>query len=152
MWYSRERPATGTSVGPTDKSERFGARSRSPLRKEVPCPSDVGRVRVRRGLGVSGSATTLLARRPDERAGVERAVQRLTEQAANADALVDEAMAGGLDGSDRIVVSAKALRAALLSVKADLEGELTVSEVSTRQQAVRGSRELPLPWRVSSCR
>jgi hypothetical protein len=43
--------------------------------------------------------------RLDERAVLERAVQRVTEQAANADAIVDEAKAAGLDGSDKIVVS-----------------------------------------------
>ena len=36
----------------------------------------------------------------------------------------DEAMAAGLDGSDRIVVSTKMLRSELLSVKADVESEL----------------------------
>jgi hypothetical protein len=33
----------------------------------------------------------------EERAAIERAIQRVTEQAANADAIVDEAMAAGLD-------------------------------------------------------
>jgi hypothetical protein len=37
---------------------------------------------------------------------------------------VDEAMATGLDGSDKIVVSTKMLHAELLSVKSDLEREL----------------------------
>jgi hypothetical protein len=62
--------------------------------------------------------------RPDEREVLERVIRRVTEQAANADAIVDEAMAAGLDASDRIVVSTKMLRAELLSVKADLEREL----------------------------
>jgi hypothetical protein len=62
--------------------------------------------------------------RPEERDVLERAIQRVTEQAANADAIVDEAMAAGLEGSDRIVVSTKMLRTELLSVKADLEREL----------------------------
>jgi hypothetical protein len=35
--------------------------------------------------------------RPEERQVVERAIWRVTEQAANADAIVDEAMAAGLD-------------------------------------------------------
>jgi hypothetical protein len=62
--------------------------------------------------------------RPDEREVLERAVRRVTEQAANAEMTVDQAMAVGLDGSDKIVVSTKMLRAELLSVEADLEREL----------------------------
>lgn len=62
--------------------------------------------------------------RPDERAVLERGIQRVTEQAASADAIVDEAMAAGRDGSDKIVLSTKMLRPELLSVKADLEREL----------------------------
>jgi hypothetical protein len=38
--------------------------------------------------------------RQDEREVLERAIQRITEQAANADAIVDEAVAAGLDRSD----------------------------------------------------
>jgi hypothetical protein len=53
-----------------------------------------------------------------------QAIQRVTGQAANADVTIDEALAAGLDGSDRIVVSMKMLRAELLSVKADLAREL----------------------------
>jgi hypothetical protein len=41
-----------------------------------------------------------------------------------ADAIVDEAMGAGLDGSDPITVHVKQLRAELLSVKGDLEREL----------------------------
>jgi hypothetical protein len=48
----------------------------------------------------------------------------VTEQAANADALVDKAMAAGMDGSDPITIHVKQLRAELLAVKADLEREL----------------------------
>jgi hypothetical protein len=48
----------------------------------------------------------------------------VTEQAADADAIVDEAMAAGLDGSDPLTVHVKMLRAELLGVKADLEREL----------------------------
>jgi translation initiation factor RLI1 len=44
---------------------------------------------------------------PDERQVLERAIRRVTEQAENADSIVDEAMAAGLDGSDKIVVSTK---------------------------------------------
>jgi hypothetical protein len=62
--------------------------------------------------------------RDDEREVLERAVQRVTEQAANADAIVDEATDAGLDGSEPLVVNVKRLRAELLSGKGDLEREL----------------------------
>jgi hypothetical protein len=48
----------------------------------------------------------------------------VTQQAASADAIVDEAITAGLDGSDPPTVHVNQLRAALLSVKADLEREL----------------------------
>jgi hypothetical protein len=60
----------------------------------------------------------------EERAALERAIHRITEQAANADAIVDEAMDAGLGGSDTLTVHVKMLSAELLSVKADLEREL----------------------------
>ena len=62
--------------------------------------------------------------RQDEREVVERAIKRVTEQAANANAIVDEAMAAGLDGNDRVTIGVKMLRAELLNVKADLEREI----------------------------
>jgi hypothetical protein len=62
--------------------------------------------------------------RPDGRAVLERPILRVAEQAANANAIVDEAMDAGLDGSEPCVVNLKMLRAELLSVKADLEREL----------------------------
>jgi hypothetical protein len=65
-----------------------------------------------------------VAMRPDERAAVERAVQRITHQAAKTDGLVDDLMAAGLDGSNPTVVGAKMVRAELLSIKGDLEREL----------------------------
>jgi hypothetical protein len=49
--------------------------------------------------------------RQDEREVLERAIQRITEQAANADAIVDEAVAAGLDRSDPLTVHVKMLRA-----------------------------------------
>jgi hypothetical protein len=49
--------------------------------------------------------------RPDERAVLERAVRRVTEQAANVNAVVDEAMAAGLDGSSPLVVNMKMISA-----------------------------------------
>jgi hypothetical protein len=61
---------------------------------------------------------------PEERRVLERAVQRVTEQAANANAIVDEAMDARLNGSEPFIVNIKRRRAELLSVKADLEREL----------------------------
>ncbi|MGZ4103809.1 MAG: hypothetical protein ACXVP8_00955 [Actinomycetota bacterium] len=62
--------------------------------------------------------------RPDERKVVERAIRRVTEQAANANAIVDEAMDAGLDGSEPFVVNINRPRAELLSMKSDVEREL----------------------------
>jgi hypothetical protein len=59
-----------------------------------------------------------------ERHILERAVATVTEQAAKADAIVDEALAAGLDGSHPVTVHAKMLRLELLHVNADLEREL----------------------------
>ncbi|MGH3118413.1 MAG: hypothetical protein ACRDQ2_15130, partial [Gaiellales bacterium] len=50
-------------------------------------------------------------------------MRTLAEQAAKADALVDEATAAG-GGSHSVTVHAKMLRLELLNVKADLEREL----------------------------
>lgn len=58
--------------------------------------------------------TTVRRMTPDERAVLGRAIRRVTQQAASADAIVDEAIAAGLGGSDKIVVSTKMLRAELL--------------------------------------
>jgi hypothetical protein len=55
---------------------------------------------------------------------LERAIQTMSEQAAKADALIDEALNAGLDGSHPLTVHAKMLRLELLTVKADLEREL----------------------------
>jgi hypothetical protein len=67
----------------------------------------------------------LRSRCEDRRTGSSRAGHPpRTEQASNADAIVDEAAAAGLDGSDPLTVHVKMLRAELLSVKADLEREL----------------------------
>jgi hypothetical protein len=59
-----------------------------------------------------------------ERDILERAVRAVSEQAAKADAVVDEAIAAGLDGSHPVTLQAKMLRQELLQVKADLEREL----------------------------
>jgi hypothetical protein len=45
----------------------------------------------------------------------------VSEQASKADAVVDEALAAGLDGSHPVTIQAKLLRQELLQVKADLE-------------------------------
>jgi hypothetical protein len=58
--------------------------------------------------------------RQRERTILERAVRTLSEQAAKADALIDEALDAGLDGSHQLTVHAKMLRLELLQVKADL--------------------------------
>jgi hypothetical protein len=63
-----------------------------------------------------------MARR--ERDVLENAVRVVAEQAAKADALVDEAIEVGHGRSDSLVVHAKTLRLELLRVKADLEREL----------------------------
>jgi hypothetical protein len=55
---------------------------------------------------------------------LENAVRVVSEQAAKAGALVDEAMDAGLDGSHPLTVNAKMLRLELIQVKADLEREL----------------------------
>jgi hypothetical protein len=59
-----------------------------------------------------------------ERDILERAVRVVSEQAAKADQLIDEAIAAGLDGSHPVTVHAKMLRLELLKVKADLERNL----------------------------
>ncbi len=63
-----------------------------------------------------------MARR--EREVLEHAVHAVTEQAAEADDLVDEAIDVGHGRSDPLVTHAKMFRLELLSVKADLEREL----------------------------
>ena len=65
-----------------------------------------------------------MARR--EREILEHAIHTIAEQAANADDLVDEAIAVGHGRSDPLVTHAKMLRLRLelLKVKADLEREL----------------------------
>lgn len=59
-----------------------------------------------------------------ERDILERAVRAMSEQAAAAGAVVDEAVNAGLDGSHPVTLQAKMLRLELLKVKADLEREL----------------------------
>lgn len=56
---------------------------------------------------------------------LERAVRTVAEQAAKADAIVDEALDAGLDGSEPLTVHVKMLRLELLNVKAALETEPT---------------------------
>jgi hypothetical protein len=62
--------------------------------------------------------------RRHERNVLQRAVRVLSEQAAAADAIVDEAVDAGLDGSHAVTLHAKMLRLELLNAKADLERDL----------------------------
>jgi hypothetical protein len=59
-----------------------------------------------------------------EREILEHAVRTIAEQAAKTNAIVDEALAAGLGGSDPITVHVKMLRQELLEVKRDLERDL----------------------------
>lgn len=59
-----------------------------------------------------------------KRGVLEHAVRTLSEQAAAAGKLVDEAIDAGLNGSHPITVHAKMLRLELLKTKAALEREL----------------------------
>jgi hypothetical protein len=72
-----------------------------------------------------------------ERQVLERAIQRVTEQAANANAIVGEAIDAGLAGSEPLVVNLKMLHAELLSVKSDLERELEKSFSTASSAAFR---------------
>jgi len=74
---------------------------------------------------------------------LERAAQPLAEEAAKADALVDEALAACLDGSHPVTVQAKMLRLELLKVKADLERNWG-SSCSTVRTAARRCIGLPV--------
>src|SRR3990172_1743991 len=55
-----------------------------------------------------------------EREILEHAVRAVSEQAAAASAIVDEALDAGLDGSHPVTIQAKMLRLELLNVKAEL--------------------------------
>jgi hypothetical protein len=93
----------------------------------------------------------LTTTRRQERDILERAVRTLSEQAAKADDLVDEAIAAGLDGSHPLTVHAKMLRLELLNVKADLErelGELVLdcSDCGRTVHWVAGMGVLPGHW------
>lgn len=59
-----------------------------------------------------------------EREILARTILTVSERAVAASALVDEAMAAGLDGSHPVTLQAKMLRLELLKLKADLEREL----------------------------
>lgn len=73
---------------------------------------------------------------------LERAVRTLAEQAAKADALVDQALDAGLDGSHPLTVHAKMLRLELLQVKADLgRGAVSASDCSRCTPSRNGSED-----------
>ena len=59
-----------------------------------------------------------------ERDILERAVRVISEQAASASEIVDEALDADLDGSHPVTLQAKMLWLELLKVKADLKREL----------------------------
>jgi hypothetical protein len=63
-----------------------------------------------------------MARR--ERGILEHAVHSISEQAANTNKVIDEAMDAGLAADHPVSVAAKQVRLELLRVKADLEREL----------------------------
>jgi hypothetical protein len=58
---------------------------------------------------------------PADRDILERAVAAISEQAANASNLIDEAMDAGLPGDHPVTIAAKMLRLELLKTKAELE-------------------------------
>jgi len=58
---------------------------------------------------------------PTDRDILERAIRKISEQAANGSGVVDEAMDAGLPVDHPVTVAAKMLRLELLNVKADLE-------------------------------
>jgi hypothetical protein len=58
---------------------------------------------------------------PSDRDILERAVAAISDQAAKASTLIDEAMYVGLPADHRVTIAAKMLRLELLNVKADLE-------------------------------
>jgi hypothetical protein len=58
---------------------------------------------------------------PSDREILERAVAAISEQAANASKVIDEAMDAGLAGNHPVTIPAKMLRLELLKTKAELE-------------------------------
>ena len=63
---------------------------------------------------LSSRSPNIAAMSHHEREILERAVRAVSEQAAKADELVDEAIAAGLDGSHPVTIHAKMLRLELL--------------------------------------
>jgi hypothetical protein len=64
---------------------------------------------------------------------LERAVEAVTQQAAAASALVDEAHDADLGGSHPVTIQAKMLRLSFSNVNADLEREVGSKVGSTNQ-------------------
>lgn len=58
---------------------------------------------------------------PSDREILERAVVAVSEQAANASKVIDEAMDSGLAADHSVTIAAKMLRLELLKTKAELE-------------------------------
>jgi hypothetical protein len=65
----------------------------------------------------------------------------VSKQAAAANAIVDGAVAAGLDGSHPVTLQAKMLRLVLLKVKADLEGSLGGLRDMVKRQGEEGALE-----------
>ncbi len=86
------------------------------MRPKAPCP----RLRL---------ASPSIARR--EHDILKRAVLALSDQVAAASALVDEAMAAGLDGSHPVTVHAKMLRLELIKTKSAIRWEQFVLDCSS---------------------
>jgi hypothetical protein len=62
---------------------------------------------------------------PSDRDILERAVAAISEQAANASKVIDEAMDAGLPGDHPVTIAAQMLRLELLKSKAELERGLS---------------------------
>jgi hypothetical protein len=58
---------------------------------------------------------------PSDRAILERAVTVISDQAANASKVIDEAMDAGIPADHPVTIAAKMLRLELLKTKAELE-------------------------------
>lgn len=111
---------------------RIGTRSpkeRPALTRSRMPPSNSFSVRKTLSGGRSGThrrppTSILTMGRRHEREILERAVRAVSDQAAAASAIVDEAIDAGLDGSHPVTLQAKMLRLELLNLKADLERNL----------------------------
>lgn len=81
-----------------------------------------------------------------ERDILEQAVRATSEQAANANRVIDEALAAGLPSDHPVTLQAKMLRLELLRVKADLERELRPGCSTARLAAWRSTGFRASAW------